>query len=696
MFRRFCFNGHILSQKPKNECQPSFDTMIKMLQSGYQSKTSANSIAPSCLDPLPGEVDGPYRFQDDTGHAEHTSAVGCGRKSEEIKSEYHVENDSGILQVGAFKRSKSLGCDLQKEGWISVENDAEDCTDQGFSCDGSHDCSATELSVPNFDLRTPEATPIHQDQEVLLSQPPPESSDLLKHESIFSIADPHCSEKEGHDSFNTALYVESGCHFGTHAPATPPMLAKSSSMPNFRSISPTYGGGSPCAFVASCNRSCVDLNALGLRNKEISGHDTSNERTIQLDGNDSLYVSDKYEGENAGYDGYASYGFAGSTKDWMMPVSDEIETEKNLLGESSSYQWEQFQGKEFKQKRIEEWVVDLQHYSPVEEINETPDAPVKVNRSITLLDNIFTARVQPRINPGMEAAAKCISSLNPIATSVQLANHGLVVIPFLSAFVGLKELNLSGNSIVKITAGALPRGLHMLNLSKNKISIIEGLRDLTRLRLLDLSCNKIVRIGHGLASCSCLKELYLAGNKISEVEGLHRLLKLSVLDLRFNKISTSKCLGQLAANYNSLQVISLEGNPAQKNVGDEQLKKYLQGLLPQLAYYNRQHIKSSKDSSERSVRLGMSSHQIERGLRSDHRSSRKGLKQSSYPTLNQKGQVVDSPKHSRGRHGHLPPSRTKGAQQQQQHQFDLGGRLVSSRSSSSLHKSRSMGSLAAI
>ncbi|KAL5071877.1 hypothetical protein RYX36_022764 [Vicia faba] len=169
----------------------------------------------------------------------------------------------------------------------------------------------------------------------------------------------------------------------------------------------------------------------------------------------------------------------------------------------------------------------------------------------------------------------------------QLANHGLVVIPFLSASVSLRVLNLSGNGIVKITVGALPRGLHTLNLSKNNISTIEGLRELTRLRVLDLSYNRILRIGHGPASCSSLKELYLAGNKIGEVEGLHRLLKISIWDLRFNKISTAKCLGQLAANYNSLLAISLEGNPCQKNVGDEQIKKYLQGLLPHLVYYNR-------------------------------------------------------------------------------------------------------------
>lgn len=183
------------------------------------------------------------------------------------------------------------------------------------------------------------------------------------------------------------------------------------------------------------------------------------------------------------------------------------------------------------------------------------------------------------------------------------------MIPLLSKFVGLRVLNLSGNAIVKITAGALPRGLHSLNLSKNCLSVIEGLRELTRLRVLDLRYNKILRLGHGLASCSSLKELYLAGNKLSEIEGLHRLLKLTVLDLRFNKFSTTKCLGLLAANYSSLQAISLEGNPAQKNVGDEQLRKYLLGLLPHLVYYNRQ---GAKDA-----RLGTSTLQLERGLRSE-------------------------------------------------------------------------------
>ena len=206
----------------------------------------------------------------------------------------------------------------------------------------------------------------------------------------------------------------------------------------------------------------------------------------------------------------------------------------------------------------------------------------------------------------------------------------------------------------------------------------------------------------GLASCSSLKELYLAANKISEVEGLHRLLKLTVLDLRFNKISTAKCLGQLAANYSSLQAISLEGNPAQKNVGDEQLKKYLLGLLPHLVYFNRQSIKASslKDAADRSVRLGIGSHQFDRGLRSENKAVRKaghglsGARPLPSSTHARKSQPVISAKRSGRRH--LPSQSIGNQATTSLHHHDLGSKPLNLRSaSSSVHRSRSEGTLGA-
>lgn len=149
------------------------------------------------------------------------------------------------------------------------------------------------------------------------------------------------------------------------------------------------------------------------------------------------------------------------------------------------------------------------------------------------------------------------------------------------------------------------------------LSLVSGIRAMTFFSLKIYLFFFLLFFPKGLASCSTLKELYLAGNKISEIEGLHRLLKLTILDLHSNRIATSKGLGQLAANYASLQAVILEGNPAQKNVGDEQLKKYLHYLLPRLAHYNRQPIRASgsKEVADRSSR-SFSSHQFDRAFRS--------------------------------------------------------------------------------
>ncbi|XP_022738931.1 uncharacterized protein LOC111291379 isoform X2 [Durio zibethinus] len=171
---------------------------------------------------------------------------------------------------------------------------------------------------------------------------------------------------------------------------------------------------------------------------------------------------------------------------------------------------------------------------------------------------------------------------------------GLKAIPIISGYSSLRSVNLSNNFIAHITPGSLPKGLHTLNLSRNKINTIEGLRELTRLRVVDLSYKRIARIGHGLSNCTLIKELYLAGNKISDAEGLHRLLKLTVLDLSFNKITTTKALGQLVANYNSLQALNLLGNPVHSNISDDQLRKAVCSLLPKLRYLNKETMKPQR------------------------------------------------------------------------------------------------------
>lgn len=240
--------------------------------------------------------------------------------------------------------------------------------------------------------------------------------------------------------------------------------------------------------------------------------------------------------------------------------------------------------------RVEEWVHEIPTETGNEEEEESeitfPPSPENGKAPATARNNDLPEEIA--------YANRAIQSLNSSSTVAYISGIGLKVIPSISGFSALRSVNLSGNSIVHITPGSLPKGLHILDISRNKIGAIEGLRELTRLRILDMSYNRISRIGQGLSNCTLIKELYLAGNKISNVEGLHRLRKLTIVDLSFNKITTSKALGQLVANYNSLQALNLLGNPIQSNISDDQMRKTLCGLLPKLAYLNKQPVNPQK------------------------------------------------------------------------------------------------------
>ncbi|GMI74785.1 Microtubule Associated Stress Protein 1 [Hibiscus trionum] len=652
MVRFPCFNGHVGSQKPKKTVQPSVEVMHTILEDFSQVQATKESIQATDMESFLPEAE----------------------KSFEIRDKTDLDSSSRSLQSPHyFKKSMSLGSGLYLEGRVPQQIDTDDDTDQGFSSD-SHDHGLVEDGKKHT----------VESQNDPCSESVQVSSNNVNTDQVFSIGDSQLSDKDGHDFSNLPLHYECA----NNAPG----IIKSRSMPNIAASALISGVRSP-KYSTRRTRSFEDVHVLSMRQKGTSIHGVYTEVMREHEKDDGVHKNHKNNCESS-YEGFESYSCSASAKDWIVPVSDEV---KILQEEPRDLYQNESTGMDFKFKRIEDWVNDLQHVSPSEEPEDTfelshPNDQVKVEPAVS--NGLTAAKVDVKVSPGMEAAKRYISSLSASATTAQLENHGLVAIPFLSAFVSLKVLNLSGNAIARITAGALPRGLHMLNLSRNNISTIEGLRELTRLRVLNLSYNRIFRIGHGLASCSSLKELYLAGNKISEVEGLHRLLKLTVLDLRFNKISTAKCLGQLAANYNSLQAISLEGNPAQKNVGDEYLKKHLQGLLPNLVYFNRQAIKV-KDATERSVRLGISSHQFDRVHRSEHRGTRKnnhGTGRTS--SSSRKSQAVASPMQSRSRHGrHPPPSGKKATTNRRNHYPDLDSKLLNFKLQVSMRRSQSEGNL---
>lgn len=231
---------------------------------------------------------------------------------------------------------------------------------------------------------------------------------------------------------------------------------------------------------------------------------------------------------------------------------------------------------------------------------------------------------EPLLDADSEMASSIARSVNSLSTVAHFSGVGLKLLPPLGGHSNLKTLNLSANAIVRIVPGCLPKSLHTLDLSRNKIVVIEGLREVSRLRVLNLSYNRIIRIGHGLASCTSLRELHLAGNKISEIEGLHRLLKLSFIDLSFNKLASAKSIGQLAANYSSLQAINLLGNPLHSNLGEESLRKLIIGLAPHVVYLNKQATKAvsardaTVDSVARAALANTTHHTHQRGKTSLH------------------------------------------------------------------------------
>ncbi|XAR68061.1 hypothetical protein NMG60_11003059 [Bertholletia excelsa] len=697
-----CFHPHSHSNKTKKTVQLSVEALDKTLEDYSQNQDPKDCKDFSGLDTLQlkVQVDGTPNNSSDSVIC--SSSMDDGWKAEEINDSNKFEGNKVLHYSCSMKKSMSLGSGLDRGVRDFVGNNSEDEMDVGYSYDGSIDHDKVVVPVSRID---PEVSMVNQFQEALPSYSPQVGSDLVNNGSIFSLGDAHQFEK-GHDNYDNYDNAFSSGDIGEssdHTPHDPPIIVKSKSLPNIS----CFGRNSARTLLAAHSRSSEDLIALDLRQRDNVIHEVEGRVIHGQERDDSILNNEKSSFENHAGGGYDSYNYVGlAAKDWIIPAMDESNADKHLQEESSAGQWKELPSKDFKNQRIQEWVIGLQHCNPLEEtadeLSNLDDN--QVQRGATVVDKLTSGKSDEKIIPGLEAAKKYIASLSATATTAQLASHGLAMIPFLGAFMSLRALNLSGNSIVRITAGALPRGLHILNLSRNKISIIEGLRELTRLRVLDLSYNRIVRIGHGLAYCSSLKELYLAGNKISEVEGLHRLLKLNVLDLRFNKFCTAKCLGQLAANYNSLQAISLEGNPAQRNVGDEQLKKYLLGLLPHLAYYNRHSIKASvtKDGADRSARLGI---MTDRGHRSDHKTLRKGNHGASAHRTSisssihgRRSQAVIPAKLSKEKPSRLPPppTGTKTWTAHRHNFHDFSSKLLSFKTDLSMRRSRSEGTLAAL
>lgn len=344
-----------------------------------------------------------------------TAAVERVWKSEEIILEHGIETP----QVRHLKKSQSLGDELYFDGRDAKENGTD-----GITSPNSLEQSAT--------LAAGSSKRVQGSLNLLYEKAPGASvsvyqgSDQAHYGSIFSVGDRHHADEDSRHLDDTSLSGEQMDNSNGQTPNDSPLMVRSNSMPNIADSASEKSSPS----------------------KYSSHHSRSSDAEVKQDQERSydMHKSGDNDKENLEDDGY---DYPSLAKDWIVPPKDELKLTQYLEGETSNQQAE-FPGKDFKIKRIEDWVSDLQHVNLSEEADEiTGYEDDELPREHVVLNEPPTTASVVKLTPGMEAAKKYISSLSASATTAQLVNHGLVVIPFLSAFVSLRVLNLSGNAIGK-------------------------------------------------------------------------------------------------------------------------------------------------------------------------------------------------------------------------------------------------------
>lgn len=195
----------------------------------------------------------------------------------------------------------------------------------------------------------------------------------------------------------------------------------------------TNGKGSP-HYVDSVEE-CLHSNTSGGFD-EVAGHDR-----------DDDYWSQNLKHDNQSADGGDYHNYNGEEIDQRDPGTAGVETWKNLQEGFSIQNWVEPTSKEFNTRRIEDWIsqIDIHKDNIVEELGECSSSASKEDPQ--MVAGAAVKKLDVRSSLGMEVAYNYISTLNAASSSAQMANLGLMAIPILSAFVGLRVLNLPGNAI---------------------------------------------------------------------------------------------------------------------------------------------------------------------------------------------------------------------------------------------------------
>lgn len=402
--------------------QPSIEAMAKTLQDGSKSQASKDN----------GMLAGSTPLMSSAQEGKQLSIINndgsslTSWRSEDLKIKSENEFDNEVHHTGRLRKCHSVENGFYLEGNLYADNLTEDYTDPVsiFDCRMDKDANPADKGTKNY-------------SEIYVR------SDLGNNGPLFTIGDPTPLDKDALENSDSPLISVCAGEDHTSGPSTPRMQ-KSRSFPNFMASTLSSGIDS-FERAAPLSRSSGDLQVLSMKLKG-KGIDESDNQVSR----DNMRKTEENHMDGSFEDGYNGHPLSGLARDWVMPATNDISATITLEGESSTQHLDDLPNKDFRIKRINDWVTGLEHCGPLEETNESSDFVDSSNEHfISTPDSVSAARVDGNVTPGMEAAKKYISSLSPNATAAHLTNYGLVVIPLLSVFTSLKVLNVSGNAIGK-------------------------------------------------------------------------------------------------------------------------------------------------------------------------------------------------------------------------------------------------------
>ncbi|GMM34453.1 hypothetical protein DASC09_017780 [Saccharomycopsis crataegensis] len=179
------------------------------------------------------------------------------------------------------------------------------------------------------------------------------------------------------------------------------------------------------------------------------------------------------------------------------------------------------------------YVRDVKGLRSLESLEKFTGALHKIELSVNKLENLtYFHIIRSKLD---KEQLQTISQLNNVKSLKLTQCHLEEIGTWISPLTQLKSLELSSNSIKRITNLERLQDLEEINLKWNEIEALEGVESLKKLTKLIISCNNISKVPANLSKLSSLKELDLSNNKLTTWENLNDLPALKTFNLTANE-----------------------------------------------------------------------------------------------------------------------------------------------------------------